>query len=340
MDPYPSGRILRPAARWAALSLVVGAALVVLLSRHVGWDAVRTVLAGMDGRLLPVVVAVQVASLAALTQTYRTTFAIQGGRLSFRDGLTVCLGAFSLTQLLPAGGAAGGAFVVHRLRRHGADPVRAVATVALLGIVTMGTLALALSVATTVSALRTDRYVVHAVISTTVAIAILAALAVLRRLVDSERVRHGFAARLQRLQWRGHRVATDWVDGLHRHQRLLRDPRALLRPVAWSALNWSLDLLVLVLVLAAVGAGAPLVGVLIGFAVANLLNGLPTTPGGIGVVEAGLAGTLVAFGADPVAASVGVLAYRVLALWLPVLLGAPVVATGLSRAAAPRVVAA
>lgn len=339
MDTYPPGRRARP-SRWGALALALGVGIVALLSRHVGWDAVRAVLAGVDVRLLPVVVAVQVASLAALTQTYRATFAVQGDRLSFRDGLTVCLGAFSLMQLLPAGGAAGGAFIVHRLRRHGADPVRAVTTVALLGVVTMGTLALALSLATTLTALRTDRYLVHAAASTTVAVVAVAALVVLRRLVESDRVRHGFAIRLQRLRWRGRQVATDWVDGLHRHQRLFRHPRALLRPVAWAALKWSLDLLVLLLVLRAVGASIPLVGVLIGFAVAHLLNGLPTTPGGIGIVEAGLAGTLVAFGTDPATASVSVLAYRVLALWLPVLLAAPVLATGLSRGTIPEAVAA
>ena len=63
-------------------------------------------MSAVDPRLLPVVLAVHVASSVTLTQVYRATFASQGGHLRFRDGLTVCLGAFSLTQLLPGGGAA------------------------------------------------------------------------------------------------------------------------------------------------------------------------------------------------------------------------------------------
>lgn len=65
----------------------------------------------------------EVAALAALVQLYRATFRANGGRIGYRDAMTVCLGAFSPTQLLPGGGAAGGLFAMRRFRRHGADPV-------------------------------------------------------------------------------------------------------------------------------------------------------------------------------------------------------------------------
>lgn len=68
---------------------------------------------------------------------------------------------------------------------------------------------------------------------------------------------------------------------------------------------------------------------LVAFAVANLLNALPLTPGGIGVVEAGLAATLVGLGADAAATSVAVLGYRAVACWIPTALAAPFVVTGL-----------
>jgi uncharacterized protein (TIRG00374 family) len=294
-------------------------------------DAVGDVLAAVDPRLLPLVLAVQFASAMTLTQVYRATFVSQGGQIGFRDALTVSLGAFSLTQLLPGGGAAGSVFVVSRLRRHGADPIRAATTAVLLGLVTMGTLGIGLSLATAFTAVRTGRHTAYAVASIGVTMALLLAYVLLRRLSASQRLRDRLADRLARLRWRGRIVGPGWLAGLRRHGSLLGHPRVLLRPAAWSAVNWSLDVAVLALVLAAVGARAPFVGVLVGFAVANLLNGLPSTPGGIGVVDAGLAGTLIAFGADPVATAVGVLAYRAIALWLPVVVAAPWVASGIRR---------
>ncbi|MEX2504623.1 MAG: lysylphosphatidylglycerol synthase transmembrane domain-containing protein, partial [Egicoccus sp.] len=285
----------------------------------------------VDPRLLPLVLAVQVASSVTLTQVYRATYASQGGELRFRDALTVCLGAFSLTQLLPGGGAAGSVFVVSRLRRHGADPVRAVATAVLLGLVTIGTLGIGLTLATAFTAVSTGRHTAYAVASIAVTSGLVAVYVLLRRLSGSQRLRDGLADGLTRLHWRGRNVGAGWVAGLRDHGALLEHPRTLLRPAAWSAVNWSLDVVVLVLVMRAVGADAPFVAVLVGFAVANLLNSVPSTPGGIGVVDAGLAATLIAFGADPLAASVGVLAYRAIAVWLPVLVAAPVVAAGLRR---------
>lgn len=318
-------------ARWFAALALPGTAVVALLLRAAGPDAVGDVLSAVDARLLPVVLAVQIASSVTLTQVYRTTFASQGGHLRFRDGLTVCLGAFSLTQLLPGGGAAGSVFVVSRLRRHGADPVRAVTTAVLLGLVTMGTLGIGLSLATAFTAVTTGRHTAQALASIGITTALALAYGLLRRLSASQRLRDALADHLTRLRWRGRAVGTGWIAGLRDHGALLEHPRSLLRPAAWSAVNWTLDILVLVLVLRAVGADAPFIGVLVGFAVANLLNAVPSTPGGIGVVDAGLAGTLIAFGADPLATSVGVLAYRAIAFWFPVAIAAPVVATGLRR---------
>jgi uncharacterized protein (TIRG00374 family) len=64
--------------------------------------------------------------------------------------------------------------------------------------------------------------------------------------------------------------------------------------------------------------------VVVGYGVANLLSALPLTPGGVGLVEAGLVGTCTAFGIlASVAAVVVVLAHRPISLWLPVVAGIP-----------------
>jgi uncharacterized membrane protein YbhN (UPF0104 family) len=51
-----------------------------------------------------------------------------------------------------------------------------------------------------------------------------------------------------------------------------------------------------------------------------LANTLPV-PGGFGVLEAGLAGTLVAYGAPATAAAAAVVVYHAIAFWIPSLGG-------------------
>jgi hypothetical protein len=71
----------------------------------------------------------------------------------------------------------------------------------------------------------------------------------------------------------------------------------------------------------AFGAAPPAAVVVVAYFVGMLANTLPL-PGGIGGVDGGMIGALVAFGADPGLAVVAVLAYRGFAFWLPIAPGA------------------
>ena len=53
-----------------------------------------------------------------------------------------------------------------------------------------------------------------------------------------------------------------------------------------------------------------------------MLAQVPVTPGGLGVVEAGLTGTLALAGVPAAAAAVATLAYRLVSYWLPLPAGA------------------
>lgn len=91
----------------------------------------------------------------------------------------------------------------------------------------------------------------------------------------------------------------------------------LLGAVAW----WGFDIAVLWACFHAFGA-APAVSVLVlAYFVGMLANTLPL-PGGIGGVDGGMIGALVAFGVDPSLAVLSVLAYRGFAFWLPIAPGA------------------
>ena len=108
-------------------------------------------------------------------------------------------------------------------------------------------------------------------------------------------------------------------------ERLVKE-RNLIRSVLgdrWKAAllatsgRWAFDYIALVAAVAAVGHVPLLYGVLLAYCVAQILSGLPFTPGGLGFVEAGLTGTLVLAGVDAADAVVATLAYRLVSYWLP-----------------------
>ena len=61
--------------------------------------------------------------------------------------------------------------------------------------------------------------------------------------------------------------------------------------------------------------------VLLAYAVAGLLALIPITPGGLGIVEAGLSALLILAGVPGGDAVVATLAYRIISYWLPILVG-------------------
>ncbi len=90
---------------------------------------------------------------------------------------------------------------------------------------------------------------------------------------------------------------------------------------AVAVARWLLDFLCLVSALLAVGSHPPLALALLAYVAAQLLSQIPVTPGGLGVVEAGLTGTLALAGVGVADAAVATLAYRLASYWLPLPLG-------------------
>ncbi|HSO98984.1 MAG TPA: flippase-like domain-containing protein [Solirubrobacteraceae bacterium] len=107
-------------------------------------------------------------------------------------------------------------------------------------------------------------------------------------------------------------------------ERLLAQRTAVVQAVGshwWQALlaaggKWVFDYLTLVFALAAVGAHPNVALVLVAYSAASLLGQIPLTPGGLGVVEAGLTGALALIGVKGGAAVLATLAYRIFNYWL------------------------
>jgi uncharacterized membrane protein YbhN (UPF0104 family) len=91
--------------------------------------------------------------------------------------------------------------------------------------------------------------------------------------------------------------------------------------LAGAVAYWGFDIMALWASLHAFGR-PPSAGVIVmAYFVGQLMNVLPL-PGGVGGVEGGMIGALIAFGAPASLALLGVLCYRAISYWLPTLPGA------------------
>jgi len=81
------------------------------------------------------------------------------------------------------------------------------------------------------------------------------------------------------------------------------------------------DFLALLFAIHATGANPQPALVLLAYAVQGLLALIPITPGGLGIVEAGLSGMLILAGVPGGEAVLATLAYRIISYWLPIFVG-------------------
>jgi uncharacterized protein (TIRG00374 family) len=86
--------------------------------------------------------------------------------------------------------------------------------------------------------------------------------------------------------------------------------------------RWGFEYFALLVTLYAVGASPDIWLTFLAFIVASVLTMIPLTPGGLGFVEAGLAGTLAIAGVSPGEAVLATLVFRLVSFWLPMPVGA------------------
>jgi hypothetical protein len=99
------------------------------------------------------------------------------------------------------------------------------------------------------------------------------------------------------------------------------DRPLLARAFGWAAAAWLLDAASLGVFVAAFGHRVSPDGLLIAFGLANVLAAIPITPRGLGVLEAVLIPTLIAFGTPRPVAVLGVISYRLFSFWAPIPFG-------------------
>ena len=236
----------------------------------------------------------------------------------------VQLATKSVTNLVPAGSAAGGALGYRLLTEGGATSSGAgfaMATVAIGSAVVLNTMLwLALLISIPLNGFSAS-YGTAAIVGI-VLIGLLAGLLVLLMKAQdrAERIVRSLVRHLPFVQEdAAGRLLRQIAGRLH---ELAGRPDVVRSGIIWAAANWLFDAASLWVFLLAFGATVNPVDLMVAFGLANVLAAIPITPGGLGVVEVVMTSTLVAFGIDRGTAGIGVVSYRLAAFWLPIPLGA------------------
>jgi uncharacterized membrane protein YbhN (UPF0104 family) len=149
------------------------------------------------------------------------------------------------------------------------------------------------------------------------AVVIVAALAFALIGHDAGRGTSPSASRLARWTAAGIRASAMVGSGVRGAlARVRRGDPAILAAAGW----WTFDIAVLWSCFHAFGTPPPAAVVVLGYFVGMAANALPV-PGGVGSVDGGMIGALIALGVDAGLAIVAVLSYRAFAFWLPTIPG-------------------
>jgi uncharacterized protein (TIRG00374 family) len=270
-------------------------------------------------------VLVEILSLAGYTLLFRTVFSCQDdARVGWRESAQITLAGTVATKLFAAAGAGGMALTAWALSAAGlsarAIARRMIAFELLLYSIFAGVL-LIVGIG-----LRTGVLPGQAPWTLTVVPAVLAAAAI-GLILAMRAFPRGFEERM--VAWRESPArAKRMVARLSMAPTAVRDATGIAlelvrhEPGTVGALAyWGFDIAALWASLHAFGAPPPFPAVIMAYFIGQLLNVIPL-PGGIGGVEGGMIGALIAFGAPGSLAVLGVLLYRLISFWLPTLPGA------------------
>ena len=286
--------------RAAIVMVLLSAAIVSLLLAVPGLRGVAGRIAHLDGTWVIVAVALELGSCVAFVVIFRLFFdELPPGAASELAWIEQGAGA-----LLPGGGVGALAIGGWLLRRQGISRRQVIERSSALFFLTSAVNVAALVVAGALLAvgvgagphdlLRTGGPILGGFAVTA---AVLAVSVVVRR-----------APRSGRRGW-----LVDLVAGIH------GAGRSLLRP-SWRLIGAAgylgLDIAALGATFAAAGHPLPTAPLVLGYMIGYLANLVPI-PGGFGVLEGGLAGALIAYGAPGTQAAAAVIVYHAIAFWIP-----------------------
>jgi uncharacterized membrane protein YbhN (UPF0104 family) len=293
----PRHRWLRRAG-WLATAALLAAGAVSVAGE---WDSVRAALGHLTHlHWFAVKWAIYAEALSVLALALLTSILLRAGgrRLSLGQVLGLTLAGNALSSSVPAGPAWAATFSFAQLRRRGVSRRIAAWVLAMSTALSVTALVALLAVGAIVAGGRGPAAALWP-LSVILAAGLAVALPVLAAVVR----RSGWLARITSLRPRR---------------------RDLAGAFAAASLGWIADCLCLVASIMAVSGRVPWQGLLAVYALTQVSQALPFTPGGVGVVEGTASLLLIAYGMAPATALAAVLLYRIISFWaiLPIGWGA------------------
>lgn len=264
---------------------------------------------------------------ALIAEIVSFTFAFTLQRLALRTKgwfavVTSGLAGNALTNVLPAGDAAGASLQYGMLATAGIDidtAVGGLAAASLLGL--GGLLSLPLfTLPAVLGATRVQPGLLHATLIGLAGFCLFIIFSTVALATEQPLRRLGFIAQWL---WNKLRRPKTLLTGLDSRLLEQRDEirsalgRQWRRAVFFVVGRLGFDYLCLLCVLRAIGSHARPSLVLLAYATAGVIALIPITPGGLGIVEAGLSGMLVLAGVSAAEALIATLGYRLASYWLP-----------------------
>ena len=310
--------------------LVLVAAIYVLVPRILGLDDTLARLGQANSWWIAVAVGFNLLAFAAYVALFKGVLGGTGDdrlrrRLDTRASYQITMAGLAATRIFSAAGAGGIALTYWALRKAGLERrssgSRMVAFLVLMYAVYLAALVV-FGILLRTGVLPGSDPVGGTIVPAAVAGVLLAALGLIalipgdfeRRLKRYAR-RHGRPARLAA------RVATvpaTVADGVRCALQYVRHPRRGALAIGGAVGFWAANIGILWASFEAFGEDVALAVLVQGFFIGMAANLVPSPAGGVGAVDAGMIGAFVLFGLPGEQVFPAVLAYRVIAFWLPI----------------------
>jgi uncharacterized membrane protein YbhN (UPF0104 family) len=303
----PLGRVSWRRLAVMAVGVAVLAGSVVLLAPAIAdLPAAIERLEQGDLRWLALALVLEALSFLGHAILFRAVGLDDRGRIGLRASTEITLAGHAATRLFASAGAGGVVLTAWAMRRAGLDRATVAARMTTflvllysiyMGALVIGGAGLALGLLPGGGPLAIT------------AVPAVAGAVVIAIVLAAQRIRPG--------EGRVRRVLAPVGAGVRDARRLVRSGNA---GLAGALMWWAFDIAVLWACFEAFGASPAVAVLVVAYFVGTLANTLPL-PGGVGGVEGGMVGALIAFGVEPELALVAVLSYRGFAFWLPIVPG-------------------
>ena len=304
--------------------LLLVAGIYILLPKIVGLEDAVAKLDEGD----PLWIAVAFVFTALISASYIALFrGIVGENvlhLEWREAYEISMASFAASRLFSGGGAGGIVLTYWALRKAGMERRESACRMVAFLVLTYGVYTIALIIFGIL--LRTHVLPGNAPFAGTVVPAVISACAIglvgLIALIphDIERRIQHFAGGYRRTRYLT-RLASGpatVASGVRTAIAYVRDPQRGALAVGGAVGFWAANIGVLWASFEAFGGDVPFAVLVQGFFLGMAANLIPSPAGGVGSVDAGMIAAFVLFGVDEATVFPAVLAYRVIAFWLPI----------------------